>query len=238
MTAFENCNSLTAITIPVSVKNIKSSAFCKCLALTKAIIPSSVSSIGENCFKDCKKLLNIEIDIYHTKIEKNSFENETKIILKDGIFNYLRSVSNIDNEVSITSTTVGGGNPKTLIEYHDDLSKLFYTDNVKDAWICFKFENYCIIPTSYTIRSYCNKKDWMHPRNWILEGITIDNEIITLDTRKNCPFLNGPNLVHNFVIDRKVCTPFKSLKISNTGLNWSENYFFSFDTIEFFGRLV
>ena len=50
--AFENCKSLTSITIPSSVTSIDNQAFYGCTSLTSVTIPSGVTSIGGFAFKN------------------------------------------------------------------------------------------------------------------------------------------------------------------------------------------
>ena len=54
--AFDNCDSITSVTIPNSVTNIGSSAFAYCTNLSSVIIPNSVTSIGYDAFKNCSNL--------------------------------------------------------------------------------------------------------------------------------------------------------------------------------------
>ncbi len=57
--AFNDCTSLTSITIADSVTSIEDSAFRDCTALTSITIPSSVTSIGDDAFWGCNNLSNI-----------------------------------------------------------------------------------------------------------------------------------------------------------------------------------
>ncbi|MCM1392884.1 MAG: leucine-rich repeat domain-containing protein, partial [Ruminococcus sp.] len=57
--AFEDCTSLTSITIPDGVTKIVLGAFCGCKLLTSIIIPDSVTSIGGYTFYDCSKLKDV-----------------------------------------------------------------------------------------------------------------------------------------------------------------------------------
>ena len=61
MWAFEDCKSLTSITIPNSITSIGESAFSSCSALPSITIPNSVTSIGENAFFLCELLTSIVI---------------------------------------------------------------------------------------------------------------------------------------------------------------------------------
>jgi hypothetical protein len=54
--AFQNCTSLTSVTIPSSITNIPSSTFNNCTGLTLMSIPASVNSIGSSAFYNCSAL--------------------------------------------------------------------------------------------------------------------------------------------------------------------------------------
>ena len=57
--AFEDCRSLTSITIPEGVTKIGNSAFNECISLTSVTIPKSVTSIGDYAFYECSSLTSI-----------------------------------------------------------------------------------------------------------------------------------------------------------------------------------
>ena len=54
--AFKNCSSLTSITLPNTIHNIREYAFEGCSGLESVVIPNSVTSIGENVFCNCTSL--------------------------------------------------------------------------------------------------------------------------------------------------------------------------------------
>nr|MBR9809224.1 leucine-rich repeat protein [bacterium] len=58
--AFNNCTSLTSITIPDGVTSIRGGAFYRCTSLTSITIPDSVTSIGP-AFGRCTSLTTIEV---------------------------------------------------------------------------------------------------------------------------------------------------------------------------------
>lgn len=71
--AFEDCSALTSITIPNSVTTIESQAFRNCSALTSVTIGNSLTSIGEEAFYRCSGLTSITIPNSITSIGKYAF---------------------------------------------------------------------------------------------------------------------------------------------------------------------
>ena len=71
--AFADCSSLTSITIPNSVTEIRWCAFCNCTGLTSITIPNSVTSIGDEAFADCDGLTSITIPNSVTSIGEEAF---------------------------------------------------------------------------------------------------------------------------------------------------------------------
>ena len=72
--AFYNCNSLTSVTIPNSVTSIGDKAFSRCYGLSSVTIPNSVTSIGERAFQSCSYLTSVTIPNSVTSIGYGTFE--------------------------------------------------------------------------------------------------------------------------------------------------------------------
>ncbi|MBQ8546603.1 MAG: InlB B-repeat-containing protein [Clostridia bacterium] len=72
--AFEDCTSLTSITIPDSVTAIGRYAFYDCTSLTSVTIPDSVTYIEYGAFASCTSLTSVTIPNSVTSIESNAFE--------------------------------------------------------------------------------------------------------------------------------------------------------------------
>ncbi len=73
--AFQNCSSLTSVTIPNSVTSIGNYAFTYCSSLTSVTIPNSVTSIGNYAFRDCSSLTSVTIPNSVTSIGWEAFKN-------------------------------------------------------------------------------------------------------------------------------------------------------------------
>ena len=77
--AFENCTSLTGITIPSSVTSIGTSAFENCTSLTSIAIPEGVTGIGTSVFEDCTSLTSVTIPNSVTDIDVFAFGGCTSL---------------------------------------------------------------------------------------------------------------------------------------------------------------
>ena len=86
--AFENCNNLTSVTIGDSVTSIGNSAFNNCYALTSVTIPDSVTSIGNYAFSGCYVLTSVTIPDSVTSIGNYAFSHcyvLTSITIPDSV---------------------------------------------------------------------------------------------------------------------------------------------------------
>ena len=86
--AFENCTSLTSVSIPDSVTSIGNWAFRDCTSLTSVTIPDSVTSIGVWTFGNCTSLTSVTIPDSVTKISDNAFsgcKSLTSITIGNGV---------------------------------------------------------------------------------------------------------------------------------------------------------
>ena len=73
--AFGLCSSLTSITIPNSVTSIEYRAFYYCSSLTSVTIGNSVTSIGYWAFEGCSSLTSVTIGNSVTSIGERAFQN-------------------------------------------------------------------------------------------------------------------------------------------------------------------
>ncbi len=86
--AFNHCDSLTSITIPDSVTSIGDQAFSYCSSLTSVTIGDSVTSIGDHAFHGCDSLTSITIPDSVTSIGNGAFQlcsSLTSITIPDSV---------------------------------------------------------------------------------------------------------------------------------------------------------
>jgi hypothetical protein len=76
--SFNNCDALISIAIPITVTSINDQAFFDCDGLTSLSIPDSTTSIGSHTFYSCDNLTSITIGTSVTSIGINAF-NETPL---------------------------------------------------------------------------------------------------------------------------------------------------------------
>ncbi|KAK8835796.1 hypothetical protein M9Y10_040619 [Tritrichomonas musculus] len=69
----QNCEKLTKIEVPSSIKSIGKYYFEGCCSLTQVTIPSSVKSIGSHAFEGCSSLVRVTIPSSVKSIEKKTF---------------------------------------------------------------------------------------------------------------------------------------------------------------------
>ena len=114
--AFEDCDSLTSVIFEENSKltTIGSYAFCYCYSLTDITIPSSVTSIGYAAFVDCESLTSITIPSSVACILSSTF---------DGCYR----LTNITIPRSVTS--IG----ESAFYSCDSLNTVYYT-STKSEW--------------------------------------------------------------------------------------------------------
>ena len=105
--AFQNCYSLTSVTIPDSMTSIGNYAFQNCYSLTSVTIPDSVTSIGTYAFQNCYGLTSIAIPDSVTSIGTYAFYycySLTSVTIPDSVTSIETSV--FRNCYSLTSVTI------------------------------------------------------------------------------------------------------------------------------------
>ena len=110
--AFSNCNAVTQVNIPASVKKVGSNAFDSCIALKKINFESSVCTLGESVFAHCSALTDITLPSALTVIPENAFFDcgalvsviipDTVTTIEKEAFKICSSVKTFDIPASVT----------------------------------------------------------------------------------------------------------------------------------------
>ena len=151
--AFNQCRSLTSVTIPNSVTSIGGAAFCLCTSLTSVDIPNSVTSIGRSAFSDCYGLTSVTIPNSVTSIDNNAFTHcnlLTSVTIGNSVtsigfyaFTYCSSLTSVTIPNSVTSIGVSaffGCSALTSVTIGSGTSDIYYNAFAK----CKNLKNvYC-----------------------------------------------------------------------------------------------
>lgn len=163
----------------------------------------------------------------------------------DGIIRHLQKESNgnIKSVIDITSSSLHGSSwsPYNVCLFEDkDKDKYFHTKDEQNSWILFDFKERKIIPSNYIIKSSPYGQNGNNPKTWKLEGSNDKSSWEPLDEQRDCPYFNGQYLVHTFDIKKRVTTPFRYIRMTQTGPNWQDNryHYFTLGSIEFYGSLI
>ena len=101
--AFENCSSLTTVTIPYSVTSIGGCAFGNCSSLTSIDIPNSVTSIGGGVFYGCSSLTSVTLPNNITELNYSYNSG----FVNSGFFENCSSLTSVTIPNSVTSIGAG-----------------------------------------------------------------------------------------------------------------------------------
>ena len=111
--AFQNCSSLTTISLPDSVTSIGTEAFRSCSSLTTISLPDSLTSIGGSAFQNCASLTSISLPDSLTSIGGWAFQYCTSLTtiklpnsltsIGSAAFGYCTSLTTIKLPNSLTS---------------------------------------------------------------------------------------------------------------------------------------
>ena len=77
--AFENCASLTGITLPNNLRTLGDRVFSNCPSLSEVVIPPSVMEFGIMLFEYCPSLVDLMIPSNVSKINKKAFAYDQAI---------------------------------------------------------------------------------------------------------------------------------------------------------------
>ena len=111
--AFQDCSSLTSISLPESLTSIGNNAFAGCDELTSITLPAGVTTIGKEAFYSCRRLTSISLPTNLTSIGDRAFygcDELASIDLPAGVtsignkaFSYCSSLTSITLPTNLTS---------------------------------------------------------------------------------------------------------------------------------------
>ena len=120
----------------------------------------------------------------------------------------------------------------SIVNY-DNSNFYFSTDNYLNQWICFDFKDKKVELEYYTIKTIQFERQ--HLRNWVIEGSNSEKDWDELDSRENCPVLNGSGKIATFeVANHKMC---RYIRLRQTGPNWEGSNQLVLQAIEFYGKM-
>ncbi len=136
--AFKNCKALKAITIPKSIKRIRSETFQGCESLEEVNLPDGLIKIDDSAFEGCQSLKSITIPASVRYIEYNAFAKCTSLeqvnlsegLLKIGYcaFGYCKSLKTIVIPASVEIMH------KAVFEYSPDITVYCVSEDCPPRW--------------------------------------------------------------------------------------------------------
>lgn len=138
--AFNSCNNLESVSIPVTVTTIKAFAFKNCLSLSDIELPSTITYIGECAFYNCTALSSIIIPQNVYTVGRFAFNKSgitslgicsSKTALCERAFGECKNLETVTLSVS--------ANSHKDAFYESNLVKTVNYTGTREEWLAFSF---------------------------------------------------------------------------------------------------
>ena len=142
--AFKDCNNLSSVTIPNTVKTIENWAFYRCYGLKTITIPNSVERILYGAFEDCSGLESITIPEGVTYLDNCVFEGcdaltsitipQSVTSISYGLFRYCDNLTTISLPNTIVEVNVSAFEGCNKLEYNE-FDNALYLGNAENPYV-------------------------------------------------------------------------------------------------------
>jgi hypothetical protein len=139
--------------------------------------------------------------------------------------------------VNATSSSLKPDRPDRVASNVVDLDTEddFCSDNFPGQWICLEFKSHRVQISDYSIRSFRLGQFFAHPKSWVLEGSSDNQNWIELDRRFNNDQLNGALLSATFHVTTSAF--YRFIRLRQTDVNHHGTHWLVFSAFELFGRV-
>jgi hypothetical protein len=191
---------------------------------------------------------NISFKLLSTKMEENIFNRRKSSLQKEGkleiyqfnqekplegiFFHFLNQ--NRKEEIQITSSSTQANSPSDVID--SSFNSHWVSDNQPNQFLKFDFGVYSVSVTHYTLRTYDYVFSGNHLKSWMLEGSIKDENWIEIDSRSDCPDLNGKRFMKTYEVKHQ--SFFRYLRLRQTGPSHCGTHMMAISNVEFFGIVV
>lgn len=194
------------------------------------------------------RILSEKVDSQNGLIEKLKNKNSKKIEYKNdklnGIIKYLgggdaNKVIN-DKIIDIKSSSEYQDtywNMKYVFDFNDS-KKGFCSCNASNSWFCYDFKGRKVNLSHYSLQSHgWGERNTYHLISWCIEGSNDFDLWFELDSRNKEESVAESNKTEIFEITKNCTGYYQYIRIRQTGLDTSNNYWLAFSAIEFFGNI-